>query len=374
MLTIKAPEQYINQPDLLPHAGKYIAEYGHRAFILGGKTALERTGEQLQASLKTWQIAYQITVFSGYPRLQQINFLQQQAQTFNADVIIAVGGGKVCDTAKVVGDKLGLPVVTIPTIAATCAAWAAVSVLYDADGAFVQPYFNRYSPRLVLADTAVILSAPAQYTRAGILDTFAKWYEMEPNRTLDVESTTLSVMLHTAKLAFDLLSRQGENAIAEGQRGLITQAGRDTVDAIIYLAGLVGTIQTEISFGGFAHPYYQASTLLANTRHRLHGEKVALGLLTQFVISGVDFDEFTRRLQIFRRFGLALTLEDIGILDNLEEDIRLLAKQTFIELPLMTKLPFASSAVEIEEAIRQTERWVRQVASEASSTFAQASQ
>ncbi len=44
--------------------------------------------------------------------------------------MIGVGGGALLDTAKAVARRLGLPVVAIPTIAATCAALdAAVGVV-----------------------------------------------------------------------------------------------------------------------------------------------------------------------------------------------------------------------------------------------------
>ncbi|MBK0031217.1 iron-containing alcohol dehydrogenase family protein [Erwinia sp. S43] len=361
MLTIKAPEQYLNQPDLLSQAGEHISRYGKRAFIITGQTAFEQVGGTLTASLGEQRIAHQTVTLSGYPTRRIIELFSQQAKDFTADVIIAIGGGRVCDTAKVVGDRLGLPVVAVPTIAATCAAWAAVSILYDEEGDFDAVHLNRRSPVLVLADTRVILAAPARYTHAGVLDTLAKWYETEPNHTPDVHSLTLPQMIHTARLAFDVLSRQARQAIEEGQRGVITQAGLDTVDAIIYLAGQVGTLHDGRYFGGFAHPYYQASTRLAHTRYRLHGDKVALGLLTQFVISGIDYDSFRERVQLFEQFNLALTLEEIGISDDIDADIALLAQETFSELQRLTRLPFASGPQQIETAIRQTDRWVRQI-------------
>ena len=47
------------------------------------------------------------------------------AQKHKANVIVGVGGGKSIDAAKQAAADLGLPVVCIPTIAATCAATTA---------------------------------------------------------------------------------------------------------------------------------------------------------------------------------------------------------------------------------------------------------
>lgn len=45
-------------------------------------------------------------------------------------MIFGMGGGKALDTAKGAGYEAGLPVFTFPTIAATCAATTALSVVY----------------------------------------------------------------------------------------------------------------------------------------------------------------------------------------------------------------------------------------------------
>lgn len=49
---------------------------------------------------------------------------------------VGIGGGKCLDTVKLAGDQLGKPVVTIATIASTCAAVTKISIMYNADGSF----------------------------------------------------------------------------------------------------------------------------------------------------------------------------------------------------------------------------------------------
>jgi glycerol dehydrogenase len=253
-------------------------------------------------------------------------------------------------------------VIAVPTIAATCASWAACSILYKEDGDFDTVFWNELPPRLILADTRIIAAAPARYMNAGIIDTLAKWYETVPNLNIAGDNLTLNISVSGAKLAFDTLIQHGQKAVEEGQKGIITKSTTDTIDAIIYLAGFVGSFKEDDFYGGFAHPFYYATTRLTNTRHRLHGDKVALGLLIQLTLEKKPVDYLISTIREFNRFNLALTLEDIGIENNKDEDIHRIASIILKEFPgCTTRLGYGNSVKEIEDAIKQTDRLVRQV-------------
>lgn len=361
MLTIKTPVEYISQKDILPAAGEYIRKYGTHALIIGSKTPLSVVGKSFYNSLDVNGIEYQVAEFQGYPTFAAIDDYVQTAEQLGVNLIIGIGGGKVCDTAKVVGSKTGLPVVTIPTIAATCAAWAACSILYREDGDFDTVFWNERTPRLIIADAGIIGGAPSRYLRAGIIDTVAKWYETVPNLPLAGDNITLKLSLSGAKIAFDLLKAQGQKVVEDGKRNIITKATCDTIDAIIYLAGFVGSFTEGGSFyGGFAHPFYYGTTRLANTRHMLHGEKVALGLLVQFVLEKRTEEEILAAIQLFDSFQLALTSEDIGVDQGDIEQLEIIAESILRDFPGFTSLGYGKTVEEIIGAIIETDRIVKQ--------------
>ncbi|EPR3265448.1 oxidoreductase, partial [Klebsiella pneumoniae] len=80
-------------------------------------------------------------------------------------------------SAKVLARRLGVPLVAIPTIAATCAAWTPLSVWYSDAGQALNFEIFDDANFLVLVEPRIILNAPAEYLLAGIGDTLAKWYE-----------------------------------------------------------------------------------------------------------------------------------------------------------------------------------------------------
>ena len=94
---------------------------------------------------------------------------------------------------------------------------------------------------LVLVEPQIVLNAPAEYLLAGIGDTLAKWYEavvLAP----EPENLPLTVRLgiNSALAIRDVLLERSEEALADQQRGELSQAFRDVVDAIIAGGGMVG--------------------------------------------------------------------------------------------------------------------------------------
>lgn len=356
MLVVKTPQTYINEPGVLREAGKHISVIGKKPLIIGGPTALEAVGKEFFDSLKAYEIDdSHIHVFKGFPSDRQFNIYAEKSVNINADVIIAIGGGRVIDTAKAVGDITNLPVVAVPTIAATCASWAAITIQYDDEGAFVQTRSNKQSARLVLADPEVIFKAPTRYLFSGVVDTFAKFYETRPTLSHYPDNTTLRIGVHNSELAFSLLEESTFVAIEEAKKGIYGKAARDVIDSIIYLAGVVGSFQENLGYYSFAHPFYHCSTRLANTRFRLHGEKVAYGILAQLVLEKKSEEEIGQVIALFEKYQAAFQLKDLGIDENVEADLKYLGEN----IP-KTFQYVKHTADEIQQALLTADRLVKE--------------
>ena len=192
-------------------------------------------------------------LFTGHCSERDVSELAQQAGD-DRTVVIGVGGGALLDTVKAVARRLGLPVVAIPTIAATCAAWTPLSVWYNDAGQALHFEIFDDANFLVLVEPRIILNAPAEYLLAGIGDTLAKWYEavvLAPQP----ENLPLTVRLgiNGALMIRDVLLASSEQALADQRRGELTQAFRDVVDAIIAGGGMVGGLGERYTRVAAAH-------------------------------------------------------------------------------------------------------------------------
>jgi glycerol dehydrogenase-like iron-containing ADH family enzyme len=356
MATVKTPEFYIRGPEVLKRAGELIAPFGKKALIIGGKTALRVVAGDFYPSLILYGIQYEVHELTGYPTQEAIDELAAHAAQTGIEVVIGIGGGRALDLAKGVGEATGVPVVTVPTIAATCAAWAALCAIYDEEGRFRFYSYPKSSPKLVLADTGILAAAPVRYLKAGIADTLAKWHEAAPNLKSSNNDLYLRLGIKTAELILDILHTEGPKALKEAQEGQAGQAFQDVVDAIILLAGLVGSVKGDKSFGGFAHPFYNSVTQIPETRSLLHGEKVIFGLLVQFVLEQRQEQEISAQVLWSRKLALPVTLKQLGIEKNLPEKVAAIAAEIMENLSFYQALDHEVTREEIVSAILQADK------------------
>ncbi len=344
MFEIKTPEKYISEPGALNNAGKYVREYGTTGLVVAGTTAFSAVQDVLKKSFLENYVSFTFFPFAGYPTLEKAKQIAEEAKENRAAFIAAVGGGRVHDAAKAAGTLAGLPVISVPTIAATCAPWAAVSIIYTKDGDFEQFYANPHTPRVIVADTKILMDAPERYIKAGIVDTFAKWYENSLGMTGNDDPLPLQISVYSAKLAFDQLEKKASAALEEKRAGKITDNAVCTIDSVFYLAGLVGSFVGARAYSGFAHPFYHASRRIPASRVMLHGELVAFGIITQLVLQKKSDKEIRETIQRLAGFDEAFTLSDLQLEDR---DLPVIADRILAEFPEYTHFGFGRTTEEI---------------------------
>lgn len=356
MINIKTPRSYINKPNIIKLAGEYVKKIGKHALVVGGKTALSVVGEELLNSLKEADISYVVREFQGYPTYNVIEEISSLAGDIKADVIIGVGGGRVLDTIKAVGEKSNIPVVTVPTIGATCAAWSALTVIYDESGKATGYSLLETSPELILADTKVIAEAPVRYLNAGIADTIVKWYEFAPYEEKDYNDLSLRIGLNTSKFALEILEKSAFIAARDSEEKKVTEALSEVVDSIIVLAGLVGSITSGNYRAALAHAVHNSLTSLPDTHDSLHGEKVIFGLIVQFILEGKEQEEIDKLVSFLNGLNLPVTLDQLGIKEDINNKVSEVAKGVELTTKAIEKLSFKVNVELIEKAIIQADK------------------
>ncbi|MFW5402291.1 iron-containing alcohol dehydrogenase family protein [Yersinia sp. 1252 StPb PI] len=355
MLAIKTPQNYLNQDGVTEKVGQFIAPLAQKVLIVTSPRAWQSVGVSVITSLQRHHISFHISYLPGDCTRTAIDALVVQAQQLGSELILGVGGGRVLDSAKAVGETLGqLPVITLPTIAATCAAWSPISVIYDEAGAHIGPLSLTRLPVWVLVDSQTIARTAPRYLNAGIVDALAKWYEFLPYLRKGDDGLALILKSQVAKQALDTFNTYGQQAIAANQRQEVSVALRKVIDAVIALAGLANSMADDIPRIGIAHAIHNSMTRLPELHHWLHGEKVGFGLVVQSFIEHEQEADRDELLSLLHRFGCPLTLEDLGFKHN-DEQVKKIAKGVVIAPHIAARLPFSLAWERIEQALLSTQ-------------------
>ncbi|MDR2357897.1 MAG: iron-containing alcohol dehydrogenase [Oscillospiraceae bacterium] len=320
MTSIVSPKWYLSKPGAVREAGARIAGIAKRVYVVGGATAQRVTRDALALSLRESGVEFEFLTYDGYPTHEAARDIRARAEKFGAGALIGAGGGRALDVVKAAGFYARLPVITIPTTAATCAAWAPCSIMYNDDGEFVEPLQYDDAPVLVVADTDIIARAPIRYIRSGAADALARWYEQQSNLRAS-DGFYLRWTLKQAELIREILEGKGLEYIDELAAGKYVPAhAREVIDANILLTGFfVSPRNTEEPFaGGFAHPLYHTFTILHDLHGALHGEQIAFFLVVAGILEGQSDGELEARLSIFSALRQPLTLSELGLTKDVD--------------------------------------------------------
>lgn len=261
--------------------------------------------------------------FSG--EVTDANICAIATRMTGAGVIVAVGGGKALDAGKAVALKLGVPVISVPTIASTDGPASRGIAMYDDAHRLTRVDQMPANPAAVIVDTAVIAGAPARFLRAGIGDAIAKKFEGEGcwaggGRTKHGTRPTHSARA-IADAAYRMLRAHAVAGIAAAERHEVTEDLEATIEASVLLSAM-GFENGGLSI---AHSTTRGLMTLRTAKDRLHGEHVAYGTMVQLAVDGRPHEALVDLAGFLRDVGLPATLGDLGVADVTDEEFEAIA-------------------------------------------------
>lgn len=298
----------------LDRLGAETARMGTRALVVIGGGSIQRSGtlDRALASLKGAGV--EATVFEGVepnPRLTTVAAGGARALDSKAEVVIALGGGSVMDAAKVMaaipyyeGDpwdmmihrqsqqrlpRRALPLITVPTLAATGSEMNGGAVVTNADTTeksyVIAPCLY---PALAVVDPELTLSVPPDHTAYGVADLITHVTESYFNGT---GVTPLQDRMAEGVVLTAL--EYGPRAVSDG-RDLEARAQVQWASVV----ALNGWVQAGSSAAGF--PVHQIEHVLSAHTDMAHGAGLAILSPAWMRFAATrhrdKFDQFARRV------------------------------------------------------------------------------
>lgn len=321
--------------------GEAIARLGRRPLVVAGNHTLSLASVWLKPALESANLTVAGVSYNPDSCETTLANLEKAAREHQADVIIGFGGGKALDIAKLAAYRCGVPVVTIPTSAATCAAWSALSNVYSEAGAFLYDVPLAHCPELLILDYDLIATASPRTLVAGIGDALAKWYEASVSSGQS-QDTLVIAAVQQARVLRDILFQKSVEALKNPG----SQVWREVVDASVLLAGVVGGIGGARCRTVAAHAVHNGLTHILASHGALHGEKVAFGILVQLrleeMLAGNQLAATARQqlLKFYSEINLPCCLSDLGLGNITLAELAQAAEIACAEASDIHRLPF----------------------------------
>lgn len=352
-LNIIFPAQILRGAGVINRLGGVCAALGKRALVIGGHAGLAAVEAQIRHQLAITGVELAgLEWFGGVCSEENIQRLARQVEATGADMVIGVGGGKALDTSKAVAVQTQVPIVTIPTIAATCAAVTPLTIRYHANGHFRDLFPLAQAPAAVIIDSEILANAPLRWLAAGLGDTLAKWYEFRAISTQHQNhSGVAQASSANSRICYDLIKVHGPAACDAVRAGKPNAALEQVLDAIFMFAGLT-SLMSSGAHAAAAHAIYEGFTVCDKTREFGHGLLVGFGNLCLLALEKRSDEELLEALRLAHACALPLRLSDIAALDagELEQIVEM-----SVHAPDMENMPDKVTTHALYQAIARVE-------------------
>ena len=286
---------------------------GDSVLIISGDRTRDVAGKRVEALLCG---SYDITTFAADPENPLDTIKRAEASAAKAGFVIGVGGGRVIDTAKIASYNTDRHFISVPTAASHDGIASSRASVPTADG---NVSLAAEPPIAVVADTAIIASAPHRLLASGCADIMANhtaildWELSHRLRGEALSEYALTLSRMTAEILFknaDLIKPHSEESAWIVTKALVSSG------VAMSIAG-----SSRPASGG-EHKFSHALDRLAPGKG-LHGEKCGIGAIITMYLHGGDWEGIRDSL---KKVGAPTTPAEIGIDDETAVEALLAAR------------------------------------------------
>ncbi|GAB3410583.1 NAD(P)-dependent glycerol-1-phosphate dehydrogenase [Haloparvum alkalitolerans] len=303
---IKLPRSVLLGHGVLDDLGGAVEDLylSGRPLVVTSPTPNELAGDRVRA-----QFDDPATAVVDEASFDAVEELIDTAEAVDPGYLVALGGGKPIDTAKMAADHLGVGFVSVPTAASHDGIVSGRSSIPEGD--------TRHSvaadpPLAVVADTELLADAPWELTTAGCADIISNYTAVKDwrlaRRLRNVEYSEYAGAL--SEMTAELLVQNADSI----------RPGLEESSWIVAKALVSSGVA--MSIAGSSRPASGAEHLFSHQLDRiapgkaLHGHQVGVGsILTEFLHSG-EQGQWTAIRDALASIDAPTTAADLGVSDD----------------------------------------------------------
>ncbi len=286
---------------------KHLGLQGNALVVTGARFTRTIAGEKVVEFLTDSGYEVQMAVVEAINR-GSIESTVEIARECRARFILAVGGGTIIDTGKVASFELGIPFISIPTIASHDGIASPRASIKGEEGH--SPVSRQaHAPLAVIADTQIISSAPFRFTAAGCGDIIANYTAVRDwqlaHRLQSVEFSSYAAAL--SEMTANMILEKAKEIKKRDEKAAWT-----VVKALVSSGVAISIAGSSAPASGSEHKFSHALDMIAD-KPALHGEQCGVGTIMMSYLYG---DNWQRIRDTLREIGAPTTAKELGIKDE----------------------------------------------------------
>lgn len=340
--------------------GEIISSYGYKKVLFHyGKNSIKKSGlyDKVVSSLRKSNIEYvELGGVQANPTLEKVKEGIESARLNNVDAILAIGGGSVLDSAKLIGhgfyydgnpydislkkyeSKKTLPLFTMITIAAAGSEMSSSCVISDEEHQLKRGFNSELNrPLASIENPELTYSVPFNQLGYGVVDIISHSLERYFNKSDDIEFADYmaeAIIKATIDSGIELISNPSSYsaratmmlASSYSHNGL-TSLGKDAYMPIHQLEHELSGLYPSIAHGEGLAILIPAWMKVVSSLDKEKFIKFAKNVMMISVYENEE-DLIKKGIQklenIFKKFLLPSSLKEIGVK---EEDLKVMANK-----------------------------------------------
>ena len=335
--------------NILTTLGATLKEYGNRVLLVYGTGSVKKSGlyDLIMKDLKSQ--GFEVSEYGGIksnPIIEDVDAAAAIGRKYHVDVILAVGGGSVIDSSKIISVTIpvqhtgwdfftgnvkaasAIPIVAVLTLAATGTEMNPFAVVSNHALGQKSAYGSPLTfPKHSFLDPGLTLTVPRDYTAYGVADLiahcFEAWFGIGDTTLTDrfVISIVKEAMEFGPKLMNDLQNYEYRERImfaATMALNGMTMYGRSTGDWGVHSAGHCLSLLYDVPHGASLTIIYPA--WMRHFKDQMADRIAELG--TGLFDEPLTADESINRIEaFFKSIGCPTRLTDMNIPGDLRKPI-----------------------------------------------------
>ncbi len=299
---MQLPREIYAGHGVLSNLGEMCRRFGFEgnALIVTGERSYEVAGKRSKEILEDSGFTVDV-LLTGPATLDNLEKVKEKARDVN--FIVGVGGGSKIDLAKKASFDLGIPFVSVPTIASHDGIASPRASIRE-NGTSMS--MEAHEPMGIVADTEIIFQAPYRYLAAGAADVMGNitaikdWELAHKLRNEAFSSTAYGIAKYSAEFIL-------ENA--DAIKPNLEESAWIVVKSIVASGMAMSIANSSRPASGSEHLFAHALEKVAPGK-ALHGEMVGVGTIMMLYLHGGDWKGVREAL---RMIGAPITARELGV-------------------------------------------------------------